>query len=558
VALGTISQEWIKMTGIMPDDTFSIWREEGSRLIQQHHQEFSRLVTQAKDFTILGKYDLAAVYGEMAALYAACQHCGFFVNTELEEILLSIGRKAISTNTNLKRSQPLQETPKYILHVASSVQSIGGLSRMIWRWIQQDSDRSHSLVLTRQPGGKDVPKILRDSVINSGGKIYKLNETIGSLIAWARRLREIAAVADLVILHVYNHDVIPIIAFANKEEHPSPPIILLNHADHLFWLGKSISDIVANLRESGRCLSMERRGIEVDRNLLLPIIIEPTQRSLPRSEAKKKLGLPEDSIVLLSIARALKYRTINATTFADIHVPLLIQYPNTVLVVIGPDSRENWADAIYKTGGRVIVYPERDDTAIFHQAADIYVDSFPINSTTSMLEAGSYGVPLVSLYPYSDASKILGADMPGLTKSLIYVHNLRDYTAVLSRLVEDEKHRLSLGEATSKEIAEVHWGENWQCSLNELYERAITTPRLTSITESTDQMFFGEPDVYLPILNKYDFDMDSLMQAHLSIMPLEQKLSYSIKYMIKSGSRLSFKQLLPEWLSVRLLKLLMK
>lgn len=533
-------------------DTLSLWREEGSHIIQQNFQAFRSLVAQANDFAQHGKYDMGAVYGEMAAQYATWKHCGLFVSYELEQVLTKIGRQAIQTSCYPGKSNSLPEKPKNILHVATSVQTIGGLSRMLWRWIQQDTERSHSLVLTRSPG-KSVPKILRDAVIDSHGKIYNLSETIGSIVSWAKRLREIAAGADLVVLHIYNNDVIPIIAFANKEQ--SPPIIFLDHADHMFWLGASISDVVVNLRESGMRLSQKRRGIAPERNVLLPIILEPTHRVVSRTEAKRQLGLPENSVVLLSVTRKLKYKTIDGISYADAHVPLLERYKRAILVVIGPGNREDWSDAIQRTQGRIILHAEREDTAIFYQAADIYVDSFPFISTTSLLEAGSYGVPLVSRYPYSNASEILGADMPGLSDNLIRVRELDEYTAVLSRLVEDEDFRLSVGEATKSKILEIHTGNNWQRSLENVYLRAAALPRETVQSVAIDRMFVGEPDIFVPRVHSADFNLDSLIQSYLPIMPLNQRLLHWFrlvkKYGIYKQSFSRFRYLVPDWFVYR-------
>jgi glycosyltransferase involved in cell wall biosynthesis len=544
----------------LANDTFSLWREQGRQSIQQNFEEFRSLLAQARNFVQNGKYDMAAVYAKMAAFHGCWKHCGLFISPELEHILLTIGQKAIPSSLYPNKSTSSPETPRNVLHVSTSVGSIGGHSRMLLHWIQQDPDRSHSLVLTEQGANSEIPKTLEDAVLASHGKIYMLNETIGSLICWAKRLREIAATADLVVLHIFNHDVIPIIAFANKKQ--SPPIIFLDHADHLFWLGASISDVVVNLRESGMRLSQERRGVEAECNLLLPIILSPTQRTLSRAEAKRQLGLGEDSILLLSVARSCKYKTIDGISFADAHVSLLKQHKRAILLVVGPGNRKDWSAAIQQTQGRIIVHGEREDTSVFYQAADIYVDSFPFVSNTSLLEAGSYGVPLVTRYPYSDACEMLGADTPGLTGNLIRACDLEQYTVVLSRLVEDEKFRLSLGETTRKKIAETHTGNKLQRSLEDIYVRAASMARVSRTLASMDQMFLGEPDVLLPYIYGIDFTFSEMIGTHIRLMPLPQRLHMWSKLVKTDGfDQVSlfnflgfFTLLLPEWLNLRLRK----
>ncbi|MBW4686022.1 MAG: glycosyl transferase family 1 [Komarekiella atlantica HA4396-MV6] len=540
--------------------TLQTLHKEGYHLIQKRFDVFRSLVSQTKDLVQRNDYSAAAVYAEIAALYATFQHCGLFVSPELEQLLLTIGRKVIPNSLySLNSTASLAGTPKRVLHVATHLPPIGGHAKMLYRWIQQDSERIHSIAITRQEL-ENVPSFLKEAVNNSQGKIYSLSESIGSIISWAKRLREIATLADVVVLHTHQEDVIPIIAFANREQ--SPPIIYVNQADQCFWLGYSISDVVANLRESGKRLSQERRGIAVERNLLLPIILNPIQRTLSRTNAKQQLGLDEDSIVVLSIARALKFKTIYGTSYADVHLPVLQKYKQVILIAIGAGNNdENWSVAIEQTQGRIRLLEESQDTSIFYQAADIYVDTFPFVSNTSLLEAGSYGMPLVSRYPFSDVCSIIGADSPGLTTNLIYARDLEEYTAILSNLIEDLEFRLSVGEATRTDITEIHMGINWQHSLEDIYFRAVTLPRVSMIP-TTDQMSSNEPDTLLTrIFCQEDIDLDRIIQSRMRKMPFNYRLHNLIKLITKYGfSRFDsfkwFTLLLPEWFYSRMKNLL--
>ena len=385
-------------------------------------------------------------------------------------------------------------------------------------------------------------------MIKSRGKLYELKE-IG-FISRAKELRKIAAPEDIVVLHTLHDATISHIAFANKDQ--SPPIIYINHADERFWIGAYISDIVANLRESGMRLSQKRRGIETERNAILPIIIEPARRVLSRLEAKQKIGIDENSVMILSIARAVKYKSIDKVSFADVHIPLLQKYDQAILVVIGPGNNEDWSAAIQSTKGRIRVLGETSDTGLFYQAADIYVDSFPFVSNTSLLEAGSYGMPLVSRYPYySDDCEIFGADMIGLTGNLIRAQNIEEYRESLSHLIEDREFRISLGERTKKCIEDVHIGNNWQQSLEDIYVRASTLPRVNNESLQQDQISTEEPDAFLQKIFSFTGDkLDSVIQHNVRLMPLNRRFSFWLKQ-LRNGNfgragNISF--LLPEWL----------
>lgn len=530
-------------------NTLSHWQEEARQSISQHFGVFRNLVAQTRDFADKGNYEMAAIYGDIAADYAAfSQHCGFFLSSELEYLLLTVGQKAIQSK--ISRRKNLSTGIKNVLHVVYGVWDTGGHSRLLWRWIQQDAERSHSVALTRMSVA-DTPQVLKDVVCKSHGKIYALNETMGNFVARAKRLQKIAESSDIVILHTIKDNSIPIIAFANRDN--SPPIIYVNHADERFWPGLGVIDVLANLRESGMRLSQNRRGIEERRNMLLPTLIAPPHRLLSRKEAKQQLGIDENSVMLLSVARGVKYKSSDGTTFADAHLPLLKQNKQAMLLVVGPGDQEDWSSAIQETQGRIRVLEETPDTAVFYQAADIYVDSYPFVSITSLLEAGSYGTPLVSRYPYSssDACEIFGADMPGLTGNLIRVKDLEEYTKVLSRLVEDKEFRVSLGEITKQGIERTHTGSNWQQSLEDIYARAATLPRMTLKAVPEDQMSINEPDIFLEkVFHFENSNPDKLIQRRIRLMPLGTRFSM-LPRLIKMGFNFGLMGpisiLLPDW-----------
>ena len=135
-----------------------------------------------------------------------------------------------------------------MLHVFSRTLSVGGHTRMVWRWMGLDDGRSHSVAVTRQ-GRRDVPPELVAMAEDTGGSVTVLDRAHGDVLARARALHELATHADVVILHIDPEDIVPVVAFGDRSG--LPPILYLNHADHLFWLGVGIADLVVNLRRSG-------------------------------------------------------------------------------------------------------------------------------------------------------------------------------------------------------------------------------------------------------------------------------------------------------------------
>ena len=310
---------------------------------------------------------MAAFYAATAATIATHKHCGVFASPRLEAVLSAVGRQIISCATTRR---PGGHRPfRKVLHVGSELSAVGGLTRMISRWIDADADRVNSLVLTQHRG--EIPQHLTAAVARSGGQTVQLNRTFGSRFDWARTLRRIGSEHDVIVLHIHCEDVIPILAFA--DERGLPPVLFLNHADHLFWLGTSVAHLVLNLREAATDISISRRGIETSRNFLLPTIVDSTTRRHSRSAAKLKLGLQPEMLLLLSVARKPKYRSLNGVSFADRHVRLLEKYPQAHLIVVGSGEPDDWQAAKKRVKGRITGLAEVPDPRLYFEAADIYV-----------------------------------------------------------------------------------------------------------------------------------------------------------------------------------------
>jgi len=254
--------------------------------------------------------------------------------------------------------------------------------------------------------------------------------------------------------------------------------------------------------------------------------------------------------VILSIARPHKYMTMDNQNFAAIHTPVLEKYKKAILLVVGPDESDEWKIENKKTNGRVLAFGKREDTAIFYEAADIYVDSYPINSITSLLEAGCYGLPLISRCPYPEESAVLCADAPGLTNRLIITRNLQEYHSRLSHLIENEKYRLDLGEETRQSISSLHGGALWNQSLNALYHQASNTPPLEWAIAKHDESLVDGLDFSLSQLQKDEPGLDDILKFHLRILPLDLRMRGWVDVVQKKHTFLPG-LLLPEWIGSR-------
>lgn len=538
----------------------SAWRQEGATLVKRHWGEFHGLVARIRPLIEKHRYGDAATAAQLAASYAVQWHTGAFRSGELERAINDLGVAALGRQ-NSGRTRHHGDSDMRILHVATHVGRVGGHVRMIWRWIKEDTRNVHSVALTRQFSA--IPENLRSAVDESGGRIHLLNKAPGRYLGWARHLRSRMQAADLVILHSDSKDIIPFLAIAGMQDRP--PLVLLQHTDHLFWLGTGVVDAVVSSRISGRNLCILRRGIEAERNLLLPLCLEGIERTRSRAEAKRALGIPAEDILLLSIARGTKYRTVGKKTYADLLVPTLETHPRTRLTVIGPGGIVDWAEVTGRFPGRIEVLPETPETKTHLEAADIYIDSFPFPSNTSLFEAGMHELPLITYYPFGPGCEVMGADSMGFDETILRAFTGAEFDSLLANLVADADMRARVGSRTSQSIQDTNFGASWKRAIREIYASVLALPeRGPAIADGDgdgDEPEYSDLDLFSHFAFGNPIECASLAERlaliselEIKALPLVQRFRTWRKLRANgrfayATDRNAFRYLVPEWLT---------
>ncbi|MFC3167235.1 hypothetical protein [Paracoccus fontiphilus] len=533
------------------------WRRDGRDLIRAQRAEFDALLAAIEPEMQRRRHARAASLAQVAANHAVVWHPGIFASGALDDLLGRLGAAALPMpfKRGERRAGPLE-----ILHVVTQVSAIGGHVRMLWHWIGEDGGNRHSLAMTRQTA--PLPGPLVKAVQAAGGTVSHVNRTPGGLLPWARNLQALLAKADLVVLHVHNQDIIPFLALGGMAERP--PVLLVNHADHVFWLGAGLVDCVLSTRQSGHRLCADRRGFPPERNLVLPLCLEPPPPAVPRAQAKRHLGLPEDSVVILTLARSVKYRSLGGQSFADALVPVLKGDRRRHLVAVGPKGSVDWSAAMAQVPGQITVLPETTETEQFFAAADVFVDSFPFSSITSMLEAGLHGLPVVTRYPFGPGCEIMGGDSVGLDDNLVWTNSLRDFRGAVLRLVSDPDYRLRLGRRTRAHIEATNMGPDWRRNLAAVYDAAFRLPPRRSGPPGAERPQMTDLDLFMPfvfgtVLARPGEAARLALARELGLktMPNLQRLALCAAMALRGELRFrkgwsAWRNLVPEWLTVRL------
>lgn len=409
-----------------------------------------------------GELALAAAWAQIAADHAWHSPTGVVASPVIDAALHAIGRAACP-----RRPAPARVFgPERVLHVATEVSDVGGHSRMLRRWIERDHARIPTLALTRQRG--PVPAAIAGAVAATGGEVRHVEGH--DALDRARVLAALVDAHDTVVLHVHPFETAAAIALADRDGRP--PVIHVNHADHCFWLGADVADLVVSGRPAAASMCVTRRGVSPLRTSLLPVPVETPALPADREAARAALGLSDTACALLVVAAPYKLERIDDLGLLDLVEPVIAAHPEAVLLAVGPEDAGPWAAARERTGGRVRALGRMDDTAPVLAAGDVFLDGYPCSSLTAALEAAAAGMCVVSHQPPRPQAATYDIDEPGLGDAHVRARTPEQYAEALARLVSDPSARRAAGAAAARALAEMADTVTWASGLEDVYARA--------------------------------------------------------------------------------------
>lgn len=512
--------------------------------IRANRLRFDTLVRDAERRIARGDAGSAAVVAQVAAALGWHSPTGLFASPRLEALLRTIGEGTPITS----RRQAVASGPERVVHVLTTAYAVGGHTRLVWRWIELDDERRHSVVLTRQ-GQTPIPSDLTLAAQARGGPVIRLDRGGSSLLRSAERLSRVLIEADVVVLHLHPFDVVPALALAAMEASGRrPPTILLNHADHVFWVGGARSDLVLHLRASGAAHAAARRGIAPARSGILPIPLGAVGHVVDRASARRALGFSPSDVVAISVATGYKF---GAPDGPRRLLPLIeravTEMPNLRVLTVGPGNATDWVSAERRTGGRIRSSGTVSDLGPIYAAADIYLDPYPFSSLTSMLEAGRSGLPLLALGDPDPELDVLAFDDPATDDLGVLFRSVETYLAALRQLVEDPGARERRGQAI-KDALDIHGGAPWRAQLHHAYAEVRRLHRAGQPHADADDpgLTVMELDRRLVVLlDAQQGDAPAGVRGHLRFAPFPMRLE-EWRRSRRTARPLSIAVLLPE------------
>ncbi|RYG62365.1 MAG: hypothetical protein EON60_00200 [Alphaproteobacteria bacterium] len=324
-----------------------------------------------------------------AVAFASRHTCGLLNAPQLEAALCNIAQQH-------KVPLAAKVLPNSFLHVLTRAYPTGGHTRIVERWIEASpTSQTHSVVLLSQDR-RPVPSLLKEATHTKNGQLHHMS---GFPLEKALALRELASSYACIILHTHMYDPVPLLAFGTEDF--STPVLLFNHADHLMWLGASITDMLVNFNDTRKPLSLERRNITRLYHLPLPVAAPgPFPTLKDKEKLKNSLDLSPESKILLTIGREYKYEPFAGLDFLSTVETILNEAPDAILLAIGPSPQHPaWAEASRRTKGRIRALGPIPNHQLgsYLGITDVALESFPLGSPTALLDIARNNIPCVSL-----------------------------------------------------------------------------------------------------------------------------------------------------------------
>jgi len=368
---------------------------------------------------------------EISAQVAWLCHAGTFVLPQAERLLHEHAERILPQTPC---GDWMRAVEGRTLHVLSEAYGVGGHTLLVKRWIELLDEEPHAVVLVRQlqsfdpswvvPAGRHVPRI----------DLHAVDSSRCRKVAW---LASLFGVARRVILHIHPNDACSVAAAYRS---PQADIHFLNHADHVAWLGAGLPVVYLNLRQRGTRLAETRRGIAASTCGVVPIPITPPV-PVDRCAARRKFGLVDGDCLLLTVASAYKFTPVGRRSLLE---PLdrLLCRRDVKLMAVGVDAGHPvFGILAERHPGQVMCMGIVPSPTAHRAAADIYLDSYPFCSVTSMLESAALGTPVVAYRPDQPDLDILYSECPWLPAEHHEARDAGGLVELLHALIDDRALR---------------------------------------------------------------------------------------------------------------------
>ena len=216
--------------------------------------------------------------------------------------------------------------------------------------------------------------------------------------------------------------------------------------------------------------------------------------------------------MIVTMAQEYKYSRYRDFDFFSFLLRITVDHPERIVLAIGPSPvHPLWELMQRVSAGRIrpcgeIPYPE---IGVYLCAADLYIESFPFPSFTSLLDVANLGIPTLSLrlpLPHLDSIEASGTICP---------------------TIDDLCHRIDAALLVPPSTALMvdaitrdHRREGWLTHLRALYTACPVTHRVNDLSATNLDRSIGELEAYFHFLKgKLRNNQATILRRQLAPLP---------------------------------------
>ncbi|RJX19154.1 MAG: hypothetical protein C4575_09115 [Desulforudis sp.] len=284
----------------------------------------------------------------------------------------------------------------------------GGHSSLLKIWMELlEDDCEQYIYITGGKRGEAYYQDLRKALENKETHIRLLN--FSTLSAGIQQLvHEIEKdTPNVLVTFIHPDDVVAVSSISVLRD--KPIVIFVNHADHVFWLGRGILDYLVDFRSEG--IKISRLLRRIGNSYKIPLTYDAAGKGLsgsdlltPKKSARIELGIPEGATLSLSIGSLYKVLGAPDIDYFEVILELLKRNPDHYHILITTPSSGEIIEKQFKRyrelRERLIVKGPINDLQPYFIHSDFLIDTFPYGGGLVPLEAAANKVPIIG---YSNA-----------------------------------------------------------------------------------------------------------------------------------------------------------
>ena len=434
--------------------------------IEIQKQIFEKILTKIAEEK---NFDTRLSLAQLAAYYACSNNTGYFTSSILEKFFTDYA-KTLKTDLS-----GIAFEKKSFLHVMSSGYRTGGHTRVVERWVRNaPQDQKHCVVFTRHKYPQ-LP-VLISNVKEKNGYIAALKDDL-SIAGKALELRKLAMHFEYVILHTHPEDPTALIAFGAEDF--QRPVLFYNHSSHMFWLGKSIADLVLDL------ISNDDATV-IYRNIKNPFVLGVPSLDMKitahdKLKCRRKTGMPADKKIIVTAGSVHRYMAIGKISFLDMLKQVLDE--NTFCYAIGVDKDDpEWRSARTSTGNHIILpgaIPFDKGFLDYIRSADVYLDSWPLGGGAALMDAIASGVPALSL-------KSADPQLDYFTGTNGFCRTSAEFTEKIRKILSDKNYAENLLEEQQNSLQKLQSQDAWNRKTEEMLRLVPDVHKVKDLSQEND------------------------------------------------------------------------